>query len=342
MVKAAIVNVTGYAGVELARLLARHPDVEITEVTGRSRAGERLPDVFPHLADLDLEIVPEIGGSTDVVFVALPHTAAAEAVPDLLDSGARIVDISADFRLHDAESYESWYKTTHPAKDLLADAVYGMPELHAEEVRSARIVANPGCYPTGAILALAPVAQMTEPDVIVDSKSGVSGGGRSLTLTNHYSEVNENCHAYGLSGHRHLPEIEQELGALRRNGNASRPGLCITFVPHLVPMTRGILTTVYARLEQPLAVGDIKSIYADFYQDAPFVRVVDQPPRTKQVWGSNLCMVHPTIDARTGRLLVIAAIDNLVKGASGQAIQNMNVMFGLDETAGLSQTPIYP
>ena len=342
MVKAAIVNVTGYAGVELARLLVRHPDVEITEVTGRSRAGERLPDVFPHLAEIDLEIVPDVSGAADVVFVALPHTAAAEAVSDLLGSGARIVDISADFRLHDAASYESWYKTTHPAKDLLPDAVYGLPELHAEEVRSARIVANPGCYPTGAILALAPIAEMTAPDLIVDSKSGVSGGGRSLTLTNHYSEVNESCHAYGLSGHRHLPEIEQELGALRGNGNASRPDLCITFVPHLVPMTRGILTTVYARLEQSLDQEDIESVYRDFYKDAPFVRVVDQPPRTKQVWGSNLCMVHPTIDARTGRLLVIAAIDNLVKGASGQAIQNMNVMFALDETAGLSQTPIYP
>ena len=342
MVKAAIVNVTGYAGVELARLLDRHPSVEITEVTGRSRAGERLAEVFPHLADLGLEIVPEVGESADVVFVALPHTAAAAVVPELLDSGARVVDISADFRLHDAASYESWYKTAHPARDLLADAVYGLPELHAEEVRCARIVANPGCYPTGAILALAPVAELTGPDVIFDSKSGVSGGGRSLTLTNHYSEVNENCHAYGLSGHRHLPEIEQELGALRSNGNASRPDLCITFVPHLVPMTRGILTTSYARLEQPLAAGDIESIYADFYKDAPFVRVVDQPPRTKQVWGSNLCLIHPTIDARTGKLVVIAAIDNLVKGASGQAIQNMNVMFGLDETAGLSQTAIYP
>ncbi len=342
MVKAAIVNVTGYAGVELARLLARHPNVEITEITGRSRAGERLPEVFPHLADIDLEIVAEIGESADVAFVALPHTAAAAVVPELLNNGARVVDISADFRLHDAASYESWYKTAHPAKDLLADAVYGLPELHAEDVKSSRIVANPGCYPTGAILALAPVANLTAPDVIVDSKSGVSGGGRSLTLTNHYSEVNENCHAYGLGGHRHLPEIEQELGELRRKADGRRPDLSITFVPHLVPMTRGILTTVYARLEQPLATRDIESMYRDFYKDAPFVRVVDQPPRTKQVWGSNMCLVHPTIDSRTGRLLVIAAIDNLVKGASGQAIQNMNVMFGLDETAGLSQTAIYP
>ncbi len=342
MVKAAIVNVTGYAGVELARLLARHPDVEITEVTGRSRAGERLADAFPHLADLDLEIVPKVSESADVVFVALPHTAAAEAVPDLLDNGARIVDISADFRLHDAAVYENWYKTDHPAKELLSDAVYGLPELHADEVRSARIVANPGCYPTGAILALAPVAEMTAPDIIIDSKSGVSGGGRSPTLTNHYSEVNESCHAYGLGGHRHLPEIEQELAELRSKPDAGLPDLCITFVPHLVPMTRGILTTAYARLEQPLSGGDIESIYTDFYRNAPFVRVVDQPPRTKQAWGSNFCLVHPTIDARTGRLLVIAAIDNLVKGASGQAIQNMNLMFGLDETASIGQTPIYP
>ena len=252
------------------------------------------------------------------------------------------MDISADFRLHDVAVYESWYKTDHPARELLSDAVYGLPELHADEVRSARIVANPGCYPTGAILALAPVAEMTEPDVIIDSKSGVSGGGRSLTLTNHYSEVNESCHAYGLGGHRHLPEIEQELGKLRSKPDAGRPDLCIMFVPHLVPMTRGILTTAYARLEQPLSGGDIESIYTDFYRNAPFVRVVDQPPRTKEVWGSNLCLVHPTIDARTGRLLVIAAIDNLVKGASGQAIQNMNLMFGLDETASIGQTPIYP
>ncbi len=342
MLKAAIVNVTGYAGVELARLLLRHPEAQITEVTGRSEAGKQLPDVFPHLAELDLTIMPEISQSADVVFVALPHKASAEVIPALLQSGAKVIDISADFRLHDGATYEQWYKVTHPAKEFLSEAVYGLPELHSAQVKRARLVANPGCYPTGAVLALAPIAHLIEPDVIVDAKSGVSGGGRSLTLTNHYSEVNENCQAYGLSGHRHLPEMQQELGELRQNKNGRAPELCITFIPHLIPLTRGILSTCYVRLSRPTEIEAIRSMYQDFYQKAPFVRVVNTPPQTKQTWGSNLCLIHPSLDNRTGRLVVISAIDNLVKGASGQAIQNMNLMFGLDERAGLDLVPVYP
>ncbi|MFC1930643.1 N-acetyl-gamma-glutamyl-phosphate reductase [Chloroflexota bacterium] len=338
-----IINVTGYAGVELARLLHQHPEVEITSVTGRSAAGQKLCQVFPHLAELDLTIEAQMG-KVDFVFSAMPHKESAKEIMPLLNSGVKIVDISADFRLKDAAEYSSWYGFNHPAPELLASAVYGLPELHRTRVASAQLVANPGCYPTGAILALAPAVKegIIEPEIIVDSKSGVSGAGRSLSLQTHFSEVNEDTTAYALAGHRHLPEIVQELKVL---GSKS---LAITFVPHLIPMTRGILTTAYA----PLATGKIAAgkkseeelnhLYQNFYQNEPFVKVVASPPHTKHTWGSNFCLIHPTIDHRTGKLIVISAIDNLVKGAAGQAIQNMNLMLGLPETTGLETTVIYP
>ncbi|MBI4507526.1 MAG: N-acetyl-gamma-glutamyl-phosphate reductase [Chloroflexi bacterium] len=340
-VRVGIVNVTGYAGVELARLLLRHPQVEVVSVTGRGEAGKRLPEVFPHLAELDLPIEAEVCAPVDVAFIALPHKAAAEAVPPLLARGARVVDISADFRLHDRATYEQWYKVTHPCPELLDEAVYGLTELHRGEIRGARIVANPGCYPTAALLGLLPALGLIEPDVIVDAKSGVSGGGRSLTLANHYSEVNENCQAYALAGHRHQPEISQELDwALQRMANGA--GMKVLFLPHLVPMTRGILATCYARLKQPASAAEVRARYETYYAGEPFVRVTAAPPQTKQTWGSNLCLVYPTVDERSQRLVVISCLDNLVKGASGQAIQNMNVMFGLPECTGIDVVPVYP
>lgn len=339
-----IINVTGYAGVELARLLCQHPEVELTSVTGRSAAGKRLGEVFPHLASIDLSIETELG-EVELAFSAMPHKESAQQVMPLLDRGVKVVDISADFRLKDAAEYQRWYDFTHPAPQLLKQAVYGLTELYRSQVASARLVANPGCYPTGAILALAPAvkASVIEPEIIIDSKSGVSGAGRTLSLQTHFAEANEDATAYALDGHRHLPEIIQELKLL-----SPKKSLSITFVPYLIPMTRGILTTGYASLASGKVSVNKKGrrelfhLYENFYRDEPFVKVVEFPPHTKHTWGNNLCLVHPTIDIRTGRLVVISAIDNLVKGAAGQAIQNMNLMLGLPEVTGLEVVAVYP
>ena len=341
--KAGIINVTGYAGIELARLLHGHPEVELTSVTGRSAAGQPLGAVFPHLDSLGLTVAEALG-KVDVAFSAMPHKESAEVILPLVEAGVKVVDISADFRLRDAGDYPRWYGFEHPAPELLSKAVYGLPELYRKKVASAQIVANPGCYPTAAILALVPAvkAGLITPDVIIDSKSGVSGAGRSLNLQAHYAEANEDVAADSLGGHRHLPEITQELKLL----GLTRPS--VTFIPHLIPMTRGILTTAYA----PLVSGkidrgekgkaELRKLYLDFYQNEPFVRVTESPPHTKHTWGNNLCLVYPTIDERTGRLIIISCIDNLVKGAAGQAIQNMNLMLGLPETTGLEAIAIYP
>ena len=345
MMKAAIINVTGYAGIELARLLHRHREVELSQVTGRSAVGQKLSDAFPHLSDIDLEIDQEITDSVDVVFSALPQTASAEALIPLVESGVKSIDISADFRLKDASEYEQWYGVTHPKPQLLEESVYGLPELNRREIRSATLVANPGCYPTGAILALAPAIRegLIHEDIIIDAKSGVSGAGRGLSLNTHFSEVNESVSAYAVSGHRHMPEITQEL---RRFGSGFEPR--ITFLPHLIPMTRGILNSCYATLKDgaiasgPSGVEEVRALYRSFYGDEPFVQVVDSSPMTKHTLGNNNCVLFPTVDLRTNRLMVISCLDNLVKGAAGQAIQNMNIMFGLPETEGLEQLALYP
>ena len=342
--KVGIINVTGYAGVELARLLHQHPEVELASVTGRSAAGQGLGSVFPHLADIDLTIETELG-EVDLAFSAMPHKESAKEILPLVDQGIKVVDISADFRLNDAGEYPRWYGFTHPAPQLLKQAAYGLPELHRPLITSAQLVANPGCYPTGAILALAPAAKegLISPDIIVDSKSGVSGAGRALSLQVHFSEANEDTTAYALDGHRHLPEIIQELKLLHPEQSPA-----ITFIPHLLPMTRGILTTAYASLVPGrIAAGqkgkeELKQLYQDFYKDEPFVRVADSPPHTKHTWGNNSCLIHPTIDLRTDRLTVISCIDNLVKGAAGQAVQNMNLMLGLPEITGLQGLAVYP
>ena len=343
-VKVGIINVTGYAGVELARLLSQHPSVELTSVTGRSLAGKPLGEAFPHLAGINLSIEAKLG-EVEFVFSAMPHQESAKEVIPLLERGIKVVDISADFRLKDAAAYLSWYGVSHPRPELLAHAIYGLPELHRAQIRSATLVANPGCYPTGAILALAPAVKtgLVGPEVIIDSKSGISGAGRSLNIKTHFPEANEDVTAYALGGHRHLPEIVQELKQLA-------PGTPpqVSFVPHLIPMTRGILTTAYAPLASGMVSADEKGqaalleLYRDFYRDESFVRVVETPPHTKHTWGNNLCFIHPTIDIRTGRLIVVSGIDNLVKGAAGQAIQNMNLMLGLEETTGLNTPAIYP
>ena len=343
--KVGIINVTGYAGVELARILHRHPDAEITSVTGRSAAGRRLGEVFPHLSVLDLKITEDITESVDVVFSGLPAVASAERLGPLLGTGVRAIDISADFRLKDVGEYREWYKAEHPCPQYLEDAAYGLTELNREEIGSAQLVANAGCYSTAAILALAPAikAGIIESDIIVDAKSGVSGSGRGLSLATHFSEVNENVAAYALDGHRHLPEIVQELKKIGGSREVS-----VTFVPHLVPMTRGILATCYARLRDGNglsgvgASSEVREIYASFYAGESFVGVVDAPPMTKHTLGNNSCIIYPTVDERAGRLIVVSCIDNLVKGAAGQAVQNMNLMFGLPEDEGLEQLALYP
>ncbi|MDP3878810.1 MAG: N-acetyl-gamma-glutamyl-phosphate reductase [Dehalococcoidales bacterium] len=339
-----IINVTGYAGVELARLLYRHPEAELTSVTGRSAAGQKLGKVFPHLASIDLTIQPELE-EVDIAFSAMPHKDSAKEVVPLLQKGVKVVDISADFRLKDAAEYPAWYGFTHPAPELLTEAVFGLPELYYSRLTSARLVANPGCYPTGAILALAPAvkAGLIEPDIIIDSKSGVSGAGRTLSLTTHYPETNEDVSAYALDGHRHQPEIAQELKLL----SPRRPP-SVTFIPHLIPMTRGILTTAYATLSPgKIAAGEkgkqeLRDLYLDFYRDKPFARIAESSPHTKHTWGNNLCLIYPTISRGGEKLIVISCLDNLVKGAAGQAIQNMNIMLGLPETTGLEALAVFP
>ncbi|MCK4963949.1 MAG: N-acetyl-gamma-glutamyl-phosphate reductase [Dehalococcoidia bacterium] len=342
-VKVGIINVTGYVGMELARLLHHHPRVELASITGRSAVGQRLGVVLPHLADIDMLIEPELGEVT-LVFSVLPHRMSAEAVAEALGRGIKVIDISADFRLKEAEGYQKWYDFAHPAPQLLGEAVYGLVELNRQRITSSRLVANPGCYPTSAILALAPAVRegLIEPDIVIDAKSGVSGAGRTLSMGTHFAEVNENVSAYALEGHRHLPEITQELGGLN-----PALALSVTFVPHLVPMSRGILTTCYAKLKEgregqgELEKG-MRELYREFYRDEPFIRVVDAPPQTKQTLGTNLCLIYPTIDPRTQRLIIVSCIDNLVKGGAGQALQSMNLMLGLPEGMALEGSAVYP
>jgi N-acetyl-gamma-glutamyl-phosphate reductase len=337
-IKVGIINVTGYTGMELARLLCRHPRVQLASVTGRSAIGNKLGQIFPHLGDIDLTIQSEFE-DVDLVFSAMPHKASAGEVVKALERGIKVVDLSADFRLKESAEYQLWYQVSHAAPELLGEAVYGLTELNRLQIASARLVANPGCYPTGAILALAPAVEqgIIAPDIVIDSKSGVSGAGRTLSLDTHFSEANENVSAYALDGHRHLPEMFQELQKL------TPEPLSITFLPHLVPMTRGILTSCYAKLLRgETGRGEIKRLYQEFYRGEPFVKVVDFAPGTKQTWGNNLCLIYPTIDPRTGRLIVISCLDNLVKGGAGQAIQNMNLMLGFPETAGLEMPAVYP
>jgi N-acetyl-gamma-glutamyl-phosphate reductase len=361
-ISVSIVNVTSYSGLELLRLLSQHPHFEVKSVTARSAAGQRLYDVFPQFCaglkrhggissgfDPALVITNE-PDKVDLAFVCLPHAAAAASVVSLLERGTKVIDLSADFRLRDAAVYQEWYKLAHPAPALLETAAYGLCERYRERIAVATLVANPGCYATAAILGLMPAmaARVISTDIIIDAKSGLSGAGRSPTLSTHYAEANEDVCAYSLSGHRHLPEISQELmAAALAEGNPLNQPPRITFIPHLVPMTRGLLATCYADLQQDaqghvLTGAEVRELYETYYAGEPFVHIVDQPPHTKWTYGSNNCFIYPTVDTRTGRLVVISCLDNLVKGASGQAIQNANRLYGLPETCGLSPMSINP
>ncbi len=346
MLKIAIVGASGYTGLELIRLLDRHPQIEISCVTSEQSAGKRISDTFPTLrgrCDLVLEPLDPtaIAAKADMIFTALPHQAAMKVVPDFLAAGKKVVDLSADYRLHDPEVYAAWYEP-HLNPDLLPEAVFGLPELRRDLIRQARLVANPGCYPTSVILGLKPLLDngLIDPaTIIADSKSGTSGAGRSAKVDSLYCEVNDSFKAYGVGGvHRHTPEIEQELSLL-----AGKP-VTITFTPHLVPMDRGILSTIYATPTKAVSTDELVALYADTYQDEPFVRPLPkgQFPSTAFVRGSNFCDIGITLDSRTNRIVVVSAIDNLVKGASGQAIQNMNLVCGFPETTGLEGLAIFP
>lgn len=335
-----IINVTGFAGMEAARLLWKHPEVRIAAITGRSLAGQKLGEAFPSLAVYgDMPIASEIDADVDVVFSALPTAASAEACAPFVRAGVKVIDIAADFRLREPEAFEQWFGRPHPAPELLPDAVYGLPEVNRDRIKAAALVANPGCYPATSILALAPAvaAGLVSGQIVVDAKSGISGAGRGTGGGFAYADVNEDVSAYKVANHNHQPEIAQELGLLHEG-----PLPKVTFVPHLVPMTRGIHATCYAPLAQPVSQGEVMTIYRDFYRGAPFTRVTEAPPHTKHTLGNNMCLVHPVVDERNGMLVAVGVLDNLVKGAAGQAIENMNLMLGLPQDAGLDLPAVYP
>jgi len=343
-IRAAVLGATGYAGIELLRILVEHPRVQLAYLTSQQYLGKRLSDVYPSLAgkcDAVLEeIQPErIAATTDIAFTALPHQTSMEVVSALVKLGERVIDLSADFRLHDAESYRRWYRD-HQAPALLSKAVYGLTEIHRKDIRKARLVANPGCYPTGAVLGLAPLfaKKMVRQTVVIDAKSGVTGAGRSNAVELSFSEVNENFKAYHVGVHRHTPEIEQELSEI------ADEEVSVFFAPHLAPMNRGILSTMYVDLKRAPAEDELAKIYDDFYHNNAFVRILPtgRLPETKDVRGSNDCAIGFCYDSRTKRLVVITAIDNLVKGAAGQAVQNMNLMYGWPEEEGLRGTALVP
>jgi N-acetyl-gamma-glutamyl-phosphate reductase len=315
-----VAGASGYTGALAARLVHRHPDLELAAVTSRSNAGRRLDDLYPQhrvplvLDALDLDEL----GPVDAAIVAYPHGASAPVVAELHERGVKVVDLSADFRLRDLAVYEEFY-VEHPAPQLLDEAVYGLPEVYRAEIADASLVANPGCYPTAAILALRPLAPHLH-DVVIDAKSGVSGAGRAATDTTHFVSADENVTPYGIGRHRHLPEIEQELG------------VPVTFTPHLVPLDQGEMVSCYVRLLTDI---DVAAVYEEAYADEPFVEIATRPPGMRDVRDTNICRIHVHDDERSGRVFVFAVIDNLWKGASSQAIQNLNLMLGLDETAGL-------
>jgi len=347
-IRVGIIGASGYVGAELIRLLGRHPDVEIVGLQGRDRDGDPIGATHAHLSGTGLTVersLPE----ADAVFLALPHGTAASIVPEMAATGTTIIDLGPDFRLNDAADYPRWYGFEHPSADLLATAIYGLPELHRPELAALRhapvaIVGSPGCYPTATLLALAPLARAgLIGDLVVDAKSGVSGAGRDPKPDMMFGEVNESVKAYGIGGHRHVAEIEQELAGLGGATGVDNPGaVAVDFLPHLIPMTRGILAAAHVRPTRPTSQSELDDLYAIAYMREPFVSVMSTPPATKHVLGSNVARVFVNHDARTGRILAIGVIDNLVKGAAGQAVQAFNLVHGLPETAGLEQLPLAP
>jgi len=344
---ASIIGATGYTGGELIRLLLNHDKIEIGTLTSESHVGKKVTDFHPNLNGLvDQNFVSldvnKIIDESDVLFAALPHGASNEIISKIysINPDVHLIDLSGDFRFDDLAVYEEWYKIKHTDPELNKKAVFGLPELYKEKIKKAKLIANPGCYPTSAILGSAPLLKnkLVKDDVIVDSKSGVSGAGKKLTDNTHFPEANDNFSAYGIATHRHSPEIQQEMEKLF----GKRVNL--SFTPHLLPINRGILTTIYMTFNNFMETKDVLNLYHEFYKDCPFVRILPEGkfPQTKAVAGSNYCDIGIKSDKRTGRVIVVSTIDNLVKGASGQAVQNMNLMMGFDEKAGLKVVPLYP
>lgn len=346
MAKIGIIGASGYTGGELIRILANHPEVEIVAITSRTHEGEKLETVFPSFTGWNGPVFngsdsPDAVIGCDLVFLAVPHGVAMKLAPALIARGQKVIDLGADFRFREPQVFETWYRHVHTQPDLTKRAVYGLPELYREQIGRATLVGNPGCYPTSIILGCYPFIKAGVIDlsrVIADSKSGVSGAGRKAELSNIYPELFGNFKAYGLPTHRHTPEIEQELGRL------SGEDVKISFTPHLLPVARGILSTLHLALNQSLTTETAEALVAEAYRDEPFVKLIASPnlPDLKGVAGTNYCHIGVRVDPRTGQLIVISVIDNMVKGASGQAVQNMNLMLGFPEDTGLVRWPVYP
>ena len=346
MIQVGIVGATGYVGQELVRLLMNHNQCQVKWLTSKSYVKEGYSKVYGNFINIvdddciDGEVI-KLANEVDVLFVALPHGIISSQLSEEILDLTKVIDLGADYRIENASVYEKWYGVEHKSKELLQNAVYGLCEWKREKVKQLNLIANPGCYTTCSILSLAPLVKekIIETDsIIIDAKSGVSGAGRSLNLGTHFTECNESIKAYKIASHRHTPEIEQELSLF-----AEEP-IQLTFTPHLVPMNRGILVTAYGKLKKSLSYGDIRSIYEKYYGKEQFIRLLPEGvyPETRWVKGSNYCDINFTIDERTGRIIVIGAIDNLIKGAAGQAVQNMNILFGWDEKTGLEAIPIFP
>ncbi len=344
MVKVGILGATGYAGSELVRLLLQHGDVELSMLTSKSFTGQKMSDIYPALKGLcDMvleEAEPEmVAKKCDLVFTALPHGGSKEVIPKLYALGLKVIDLSGDYRYNDPAVYEEWYKEPHSSPELLNESVYGLPELHREAICNTRLVGNPGCYTTCSILGLAPLMAagvVEEKNIIIDAKSGVSGAGRGLNQAYHFCECTENLKAYKVATHRHTSEIEQELSLL------AKKEITLSFTPHLVPMKRGIYATIYANLKAPKTREELLELYHEFYDNEPFVRLYDEGlPESNRVAGSNFVDIGLCVDERLNRVIITSTIDNLIKGAAGQAIQNMNLLCGLPETKGLSNAGFY-
>ena len=342
--KIGIIGATGYTGSELVRILLNHSEVSIESITSESRAGEKFSDVHPSflgLVDFQLEKAAQaLEKDLDLVFLALPHGVSMDFAPQFLDKGIKVVDLSGDFRLNTPEQYSMWYKKEHSYPEGFAQAVYGLPELHSHAIKQASLVANPGCYPTASILSVAPLAKegLVDPKtVIIDAKSGVTGAGVKAKPVSHFSNVNENFKAYGIKGHRHTIEIQEQLEGI--GGGNNYP---VQFTPHLLPLDRGILATSYATPNKKMSEQEVKDLYASFYEPHPFVRICPAAPSLKDVRATNYCNVFVTYDERTNRVIALSAIDNLVKGAAGQAVHNMNLIFGFEQTLGLKLVPVNP
>lgn len=350
MKKVAVIGATGYTGQELIRILVQHPNVQIHSAVSSSKSGKAFSSVYPSLSKMadftcSADDIEKVSTEVDLIFLALPHGLAAKMVTQEILDKCFVVDLGADFRLKNAADYDEWYEFTHPNPQLLESAAYGLPELKRQLIRRAKLIANPGCYATCSILSLEPLLKsgvIDETTVIVDAKSGVSGAGRSLSLGVHFDECNESIKAYKLGSHRHTPEIEQALST------GSEKSLKISFTPHLVPMNRGILCTVYASLRKKMTAEELFDLYSKFYEGEQFIRIFDpksseyQYPETRFVKGSNYCDIGVSVDKRTNRAIIVGALDNLVKGAAGQAVQNMNILFDWEESTGLTQAPIFP